>query len=194
MDTKSGNKARVPPGQRDVERKFPVLHAGEVPVIDLERWRFRIFGRVKNEVIWTWDEFMSLPKVTVCADMHCVTTWTRLDNVWEGVAFKEMMKHTEILPDAKFIMAHAYPNFTTNLPIEAVLDDDVLFAYRHDGKPLESDHGGPLRLVVPKRYAWKSAKWVRGIEFMPADRPGFWEQMGYHMSGDPWKEERMWGD
>ncbi len=194
MNAPSGKKPRVPPGQKDVGRKWPVLHAGDVPRVDLCRWRFRVFGRVKSEVVWTWEEFQALPKVTVCADMHCVTTWTRLDNVWEGVSFKEIYRRVEVLPEARFVLAHAYPSFTANLPLAALLDDDVLFAYAHGGSPLTPDHGWPLRLVVPKRYAWKSAKWVTGIEFLSADRPGFWEQMGYHMSGDPWKEERMWGD
>ncbi len=181
----------VPPGQF-VTDKFPVLTYGPAPKIDLGSWRFRIFGLVKEQVGLTWDQFVALPQVTVDAAFHCVTQWSRLENTWEGVPFAEVLKLAEPLPQARFVMVHCYGDYTTNLPLEALKDDGVLFAYKHDGELLAPDHGGPLRLVVPKLYGWKSAKWVSGIEFMEHNRPGFWEQRGYHMYGDPWKEERFW--
>jgi DMSO/TMAO reductase YedYZ molybdopterin-dependent catalytic subunit len=179
----------VPPGQV-VTTKFPVLTYGATPRFDPERWDFRLWGLVENPVRWTYDEFMALPKVCIVADFHCVTTWSRLDNRWEGVHIREVMRCVRLRPDARFAMVHCDGGYTTNLSLEALVDDDVLLAYRHDEKELPPEHGGPLRLVVPKRYAWKSAKWVRSVEFMAEDRPGFWEQNGYHMHGDPWKEER----
>lgn len=180
---------RTPPGQRLTE-KFPVLTNGGIPHIDPATWRFRLFGLVESEKALTWDEFMALPQTTVTADFHCVTTWSRLANVWEGVLFKDLIKTASLRPEARYVMAHCYGGYTTNLPLAALNDEDVLFAHKHDGRPLSADHGGPLRLVVPRRYAWKSAKWVNGLEFMDQDRPGFWEQNGYSMSADPWKEER----
>jgi len=187
---KDPNKAeKLPPGQYLTE-KFPVLTYGPVPDFDPKTWDFKIFGLVEQSVRFSYQEFMSLPKIKVVADFHCVTAWSRLDNEWEGVGIKEVMKGVKLKPEAKFVMAHCDGGYTTNLPLGAILDDDVLFAYKHDGKNLSPEHGWPLRLVVPKRYAWKSAKWVRGIEFMDRDRPGFWERYGYHNDGDPWKEER----
>ena len=181
----------VPPGQY-VTRKFPVLTFGPTPVIDLDTWRFKVFGLVENEVVLDWQHFTGLPKVTVDAEFHCVTQWSRLENTWEGVSFNELMKLVNPRPEANFVMAHCHGGYSTNLALDALQDDDVLFAYRHDGAPLEPDHGGPLRLVVPKRYGWKSAKWVNGLEFMAEDAPGFWEVRGYHMEGDPLKEQRFW--
>ena len=183
----------VPPGQFLTE-KFPVLTFGSAPKIDLETWRFKVSGLVEKELTLTWDEFMGLEKITLDAEFHCVTQWSRLQNTWEGVAFNEVMKLLKLKPEAKYVMAHCYGGYSTNLSLDVVTDDDVLFAYNHDGKPLSRDHGGPLRLVVPKRYGWKSAKWVNGLEFMAEDEPGFWETRGYHMKGDPWKEERFWSD
>ncbi|MCH7745051.1 MAG: sulfite oxidase-like oxidoreductase [Chloroflexi bacterium] len=180
----------VPPGQFLTE-KFPVLTFGSAPKVDLETWQFKISGLVEKEISLTWGEFMSLEKVTLDAEFHCVTQWSRLQNTWEGVSFNEVMKLLKLKPEAKYIMAHCYGGYSTNLALDVVTDDDVLFAYKHDGKLLSRDHGGPLRLVVPKRYAWKSAKWVNGLEFMAEDEPGFWEVRGYHMRGDPWKEERF---
>ena len=179
--------ARIPPGQM-VTVRFPVLHVGPVPPFDPQTWNFRAFGLVEEEVTLSYQEFMDLPKVKVVADFHCVTRWSRLDNEWEGVSFRELMRR--IRPQAKYVLVHCHGGYTTNLPLEALLDEDVLLAYRHDGKDLSPEHGWPLRLVVPKRYAWKSAKWVRGLEFMEEDRPGYWEERGYHNRGDPWKEER----
>ena len=142
----------------------------------------------------TYDEFLSLPRVRVHADMHCVTTWSKLDNLWEGIATREVMRHVEMLPAASHIMVHCEHGFCTNLPLADFLGEDCLFAWRHNGQDLEPDHGYPLRLVVPRLYAWKSAKWVRGIELLAEDRPGFWEEWdhgGYHMRGDPWTEQRF---
>ena len=181
----------APPGQYLTE-KFPVLTFGGTPDIDLDTWQFRVFGLVEEEVVLDWKSFISLGKETVDAEFHCVTQWSRLQNTWEGVAFSELMKLVKPRPEAKYVMAHCYGGYTTNLALDVLQDDDVLFAYRHDGAPLPPEHGGPLRLVVPKRYGWKSAKWVSGLEFMETDSPGFWEQRGYHMEGDPWKEQRFW--
>lgn len=182
-------RSRIPPGQV-VTRKFPILHMGPVPPFDPERWDFRIFGLVEREVVFSYQEFMRLPRVEVLSDFHCVTRWSRLDNLWEGVRFRELLHHVKPKPEAEYVMIHGNGGYTTNLPVETLLDDDVLFAYGHDGRDLTPEHGWPLRLVVPKLYAWKSAKWVRRVEFMAQDRPGYWEVRGYHNRGDPWKEER----
>ena len=180
----------APPNQF-VTEKFPVLTFGGTPRIDLATWRLRLFGLVEEEVELTWDQFMALPRIAVTADFHCVTQWSRLDNAWEGVAFQEVLKTIQLKPRVTHVMAHCYGGYTTNLDLEALREESVLFAVTHDGKPLEPDHGGPLRLVVPKRYGWKSAKWVSGLEFMDKDAPGFWEVRGYHMRGEPWAEERF---
>ena len=181
----------APPGQY-ITDKFPVLSYGATPRIDLKAWQFRIFGLVKEELTLSWEEFQALPQIAVTRDFHCVTQWSRRDNLWEGVRFREVAKLARPNPEARFAMVHCYGGYTTNLPLEVLMEEDVLFAHRHDDKPLSSDHGGPLRLVVPSRYGWKSAKWVKGVEFMEQDLMGFWEQLGYHSSGDPWKEERFW--
>lgn len=182
---------RVPRGQVETHR-WPVLHAGTTPEVDLARWDLTLFGTVTSPVTFDWTQFRGLPKTAVFADMHCVTRWSKLNNTWEGVLVREVMKHVELDPKAKFVVAHAEHGFTTNLPLEDFFGDDCLFAWSHDGEALEPDHGWPLRLVVPRLYAWKSAKWLRGIEFLDHDEPGFWEQNGYHNHGDPWKEERFW--
>jgi len=183
------DKPRIPPGQV-VTSKFPVLHVGPIPTFDPQRWDFRIFGLVEEEVVFSYQEFMNLPKVEIISDFHCVTRWSRLNNLWEGVTFQEVLKHIRPKPEARYVMVHSDGGYSANLPLQALLDDDVLFAYRHDGRDLTPEHGWPLRLVVPKRYAWKCAKWVRGLEFREEDRPGYWEAHGYHNDGDPWKEER----
>lgn len=183
-------RLRTPAGQYLTE-KFPVLTFGGTPRIDMAKWRFRVFGLVEEKLEWTWEDFTSLPPTVLTADFHCVTTWSRLDNTWEGVSIHEVMKHIKPLSNAGYVMLHCYGGYTANLALDVLVQDDVLFAYKHDGAPLEPDHGGPLRLVVPKRYAWKSPKWVNGMEFMERDKPGFWEQRGYHMEGDPWKEQRF---
>jgi DMSO/TMAO reductase YedYZ molybdopterin-dependent catalytic subunit len=181
---------RVPPGQF-VTEKFPVLHYGPVPKVDLAKWDFRLFGLVESPVRFTWEEFRALPATQITCDIHCVTRWSKLDTTWEGVRFKDLVSHVKIRPEATHVMAHCEYGFTTNVALEVLMDDDVLLAWGYDGKPLEPEHGYPLRLLVPKRYFWKSAKWVRGLEFMAGDRPGFWEQNGYHMEGDYWKEQRF---
>ncbi len=187
--TPDARPANLPPGQSRTE-KWPVLHYGGIPRIDLATWEFSITGEVDEPRRWSWDEFRRLPHTTVLCDIHCVTAWSRFDNAFEGVAVREIMRHFHPRPGADSAMVHSYGGYTTNLPLAALLDDDVLLAWSHDGKPLTPDHGWPCRLVVPTRYFWKSAKWVRGIEVMRDERPGFWEQNGYHMRGDPWKEER----
>ncbi len=180
---------RLPPGQRLTER-WPVFTQGGTPAIDLDKWTFEVAGLVEEPVSFTWEQFSSLPRITVVSDIHCVTRWSKFDNEWEGVAFSELMKHIRPKPEAKVVMVHSYGGYTTNVPLADLVDDDVLFALKHDGEPLPREHGGPCRLVLPKLYFWKSAKWVRGLVFMDRDRPGFWEMNGYHMRGDPWKEER----
>ncbi len=181
----------APPGQF-VTDKFPVLTFGPTPRIDLDAWQFRVSGLVEDEITLDWQQFNDLPQATLDAEFHCVTQWSKLQNTWQGILFTDVMKLVTPKPEAKFVMAHCYGGYTTNVSLDVLLDDDVLFAHSHDGAPLTPQHGGPMRLVVPKRYGWKSAKWVNGIEFMAEDEPGFWEMRGYHMEGDPWKEERFW--
>ncbi len=183
-------EAAVPPGQFATQ-KFPVMTYGPTPDVDLGEWRFRTSGLVQHDVMLTWEQLTGLDKVTVEAEFHCVTQWSRMRNTWEGVPFSEVMRLAMPLPEAKFVMVCSYGGYTTNLALDALMDDDVLFAYRHDGAPLTRDHGGPLRLVVPKRYGWKSAKWVNGLVFMAEDAAGFWERNGYHMAGDPLQEQRF---
>ncbi len=183
-------KARVPPGQY-VTEKFPVLHYGSVPRIDLTHWDFRVWGDVDSPFSLTWDEFRALPRTTVETDIHCVTRWSKLGTTWEGVAIREILQLAQVRPSARFVVAHAEQGYTANLPLEVLDDEDVLLADTFDGAPLEKDHGWPLRLVVPKRYFWKSAKWIRGLEFLDHDVAGFWERYGYHNEGDPWREERF---
>jgi DMSO/TMAO reductase YedYZ molybdopterin-dependent catalytic subunit len=185
---------RLPPNQVQTH-KWPVLHWGDGPAFDPAKWDFTIFPvpLVAAVKTFTWPEFAALPRVKVLGDMHCVTRWSKLDNLWEGVPTRELLKHITIAPTAKFVMVHAENGYSTNLPLADFFDDDSLFALRHNGADIEPDHGYPVRLVIPKLYAWKSAKWVRGIEFMTDDRPGFWEDFrngGYHLRGDPWTEQR----
>ena len=181
----------APPGQF-VTDKFPVLTFGPTPRIDLDAWQFKVFGLIDEEITLDWQQFNDLPQVTLDAEFHCVTQWSKLQNTWQGILFTDVMKLVTPKPEAKFVMAHCYGGYTTNVSLDVMIDDDVMFAHSHDGAPLTPQHGGPMRLVVPKRYGWKSAKWVNGIEFMAEDEPGFWEMRGYHMEGDPWKEERFW--
>jgi len=187
-------QGRVPPGQV-LTHKFPVLHYGSTPHIDLKDWRLKVWGLVEQPQEFTWEEFMELPKQRQVCDIHCVTRWSKLDTVWEGVSFREIVRLVKPRPEAKFVMEHAYGGYTTNMALEELLDDDldddVLLAFNYDDKRLEPEHGGPLRMLVPKLYFWKSAKWLRGLEFMAEDKPGFWEMYGYHMHGDPWTEERF---
>lgn len=182
--------SRIPPGQRLTEG-FPVLHHGSVPYYnDMGKWDLRLFGLVEEEAVITYSEFLKLPRQEFGNDIHCVTTWSKLDNVWEGVAVATIMEKVKLKPDAKFVMLHAEHGWTTNLPIEDFLRDTSLLAMRHNGELLTPEHGYPVRMVVPHLYFWKSAKWLRGIEFMAADKPGFWERNGYHMYGDPFLEQR----
>jgi DMSO/TMAO reductase YedYZ molybdopterin-dependent catalytic subunit len=184
-----GARRRLPPGQRLTEG-WPVLHYGGIPRIDLAQWEFGIVGLVEEEVTLSWDQFMALPQVRLRTDIHCVTAWSRFDNDWEGVRFRDVMALANVNPEAKHVMFHSYGGYTTNVPLEELLGDDVLLAHSHDGRPLAPEHGWPLRAMIPHLYFWKSAKWIRGIEFISEDRPGFWEMYGYHMHGDPWTEER----
>lgn len=182
---------RIPPGQSRT-RKWPVLHYGYVPTIPLDKWRFDLFGLVDKPLSFSWAEFQALPRVKVYADFHCVTRWSRLDNVWEGVSVRELLERAGVKPEAKFVVAHGYDSgWTTNLPLTDFQAEDALVADLHDGQPLSPDHGGPCRLIVPQLYAWKSAKWLKAIELTTEDRPGYWEQGGYHNHGDPWTEERF---
>lgn len=181
---------RLPPGQIHTE-KWPVLHHGPIPEVDVSTWDFRVSGLVASVKRWTWDEYRALPRVQVRSDIHCVTRWSRYDNLWEGVSIREIFAHVAPDPRAAFAVIHADGGYTTNLPLRELIQDDVLLADTHDGRPLTPEHGAPVRLVVPRRYFWKSAKWVRGIELVERDRPGFWETNGYHNEADPWKEERF---
>jgi DMSO/TMAO reductase YedYZ molybdopterin-dependent catalytic subunit len=186
-DTKRAN--RIPPGQTLTE-SWPVLHYGGVPKIDPAKWSLKLFGLVEEERSLNIQEFTALPRTKVFSDVHCVTTWSRLDNLWEGVEASALKKVVKISPEARFAIIHAYANFTTNLSLSDFFQEDVLFATMHNGQQITPEHGYPVRLVVPRLYFWKSAKWVTGVEFAAEDRPGFWESHGYHMRGDPWKEER----
>ena len=181
---------RLPEGQF-VTEKFPVLTYGAVPKIDLDTWRLRVTGLVEEEFELDWKEFTSLPTTRVEADIHCVTRWTKLDTVWEGVAVRDLALRAKPRPAARFVMQHSYGGYTTNLPLDEIVDDDVLLAYRFGGEPLSEQHGGPVRVVVPKLYFWKSAKWVNELEFLPEDSAGFLEGYGYHNHGDPCNEERF---
>jgi DMSO/TMAO reductase YedYZ molybdopterin-dependent catalytic subunit len=183
--------ARVPPGQYLTER-FPVLTVGPNPKYDLATWDFGVFGKVEGEIKLSWDELMALPQRDVTLDIHCVTRWSKLDTTWTGVPVKEVLDRAGLAPEATHVMAYSDGGYTTNVPLEAVLDDDALLAHTYAGKPLEHDHGAPLRLIVPKRYFWKSAKFLRKLEVMDADRMGFWELNGYHNDADPWQEQRHW--
>jgi DMSO/TMAO reductase YedYZ molybdopterin-dependent catalytic subunit len=187
-DTRREN--RIPPGQKRT-RKWPVLHYGRVPIVAESEWRLDIRGLVESPLSFNWEEFRALPRVKVFADFHCVTRWSRLGNVWEGVAVGMILEMAGVKPEAKFIVATGYDDdWTTNLPLADFRADDALFADTHDGEPLVPDHGGPVRLIVPLLYAWKSAKWVRAIDLVAKDQPGLWEKLGYHNHGDPWREER----
>lgn len=180
---------RLPPGQYLTE-KWPVLHAGTVPRIDLATWDFRVSGEVENPITLTWEELRSLPSTDVTTDIHCVTRWSRFDTSFRGVHWRELAKLVGVRPAARFVVAHAEQGFTANVPLSAIEDENALLAYEADGEPLTPDHGWPLRLVVPTKYFWKSAKWLRGLELLDHDQPGFWERYGYHNEADYWKEER----
>lgn len=189
-DTPRSGNDRVPPGQY-VTDKWPVLTYGSTPRIRPEEWSLRIFGLVDGEATVSWQQLQALPRVRITADFHCVTRFSTLDNPWEGVATRELLRQVRVDPEASHVLVHCYGGYTTNLPLEDFLSERALLADSHKGLPLLDDHGGPVRLVVPHLYAWKSAKWVHGLELLPEDRRGFWEENGYHTYGDPWREERF---
>ena len=184
---------RVPPGQYIV-RDFPVLSAGPTPRTPLDQWTFMIQGLVREPVKWTWGEFLQLPSQEFIRDIHCVTKWSKLDTRWQGVTVDTLFEHVELDPKAKYVTAFCDGGYTTNVPLADLVNGQAFVGYKYDGTPLAPEHGGPARLVVPHLYFWKSAKWVRGLHLMAEDRPGFWEGLGYHNRGDPWKEERYSGD
>ena len=182
---------RLPPGQTRT-RKWPVLDASGTPSIDCDTWRLEIIGLVERPIHFGLEEFKQLPRTRVFADFHCVTRWSRLGNLWEGVATQHVARQAGVRPEARFVVLHGCDRgWTTNLPLADFLGPDALLADTHDGQPLSADHGGPVRAIIPQLYAWKSAKWLRAIEFSDVDRPGYWEQAGYHNHGDPWTEERF---
>ena len=181
---------RLPPGQ-SLTLKWPVLHVGKVPEFDPASWRFTVSGLVEQPFELTWSEFRALPRVRVQADFHCVTTWSKFDNVWEGVAVRIIVERAKPRPEARFVVQHCNGGYTTNVPLDDLLRADALLADTHSPEPLTPEHGGPLRMIVPHLYAWKSAKWIRGLEFVDRDRAGFWERRGYHMYGDPAREQRF---
>lgn len=190
--TPPGMAERVPPGQY-VTEKFPVLHYGSVPTYKKleEAWDLRVWGEIEEPKQFSFNEFRSLPTTTIQTDLHCVTRWSKLDTHWTGVQFKDFLSHLPPLkPSAKFILWHCEHGFTANVPLEIMLEDDAMLAYLFEGKELDPEHGFPLRALVPKKYFWKSAKWLRGIEFLSEDQLGFWERYGYNNHADPWKEER----
>jgi len=180
---------RLPPGQKATDG-WPVLHYGSIPKIDLETWTFEAGGLVQEPLTLSWEEFKALPQEEFKNDIHCVTTWSKFDNTWIGVPVREILSRVKPLPEAKAVMVQCYGGYTTNLLLSDLDRDENFFALRHDGMALTREHGYPLRLVVPHLYFWKSAKWVRGLTFISEDKPGFWEMYGYHLRGDPWKEER----
>lgn len=193
LENQARAEGRLPPGQ-SLTLKWPVLHYGSVPGFDASLWDFKISGEVRAAVSLTWKQFLALPQSEVTSDFHCVTRWSRLDNRWRGVLFSEVLQLVEPAAAAKHALVLAEEGYTSNIPLSDLLHGDVLFAHSHDGEPLSAEHGGPLRLIVPHLYAWKSVKWVRGLLLLGEERLGFWERNGYHAYGDPWKEQRYAGD
>ena len=183
---------RLPPGQHLV-RDWPVLDLGVQPKVPAERWELRVFGLVDEQTRWDWRQFMALPQRRAVSDMHCVTTWSRYDNQWEGVGTRDILALAGPKPEARFVVLHSYDGYTTNLPLDDFAAEDSMLVHAWDGKPLPVEHGGPVRLLVPHLYLWKSAKWLHRIELIAADRAGYWEERGYHDRGDPWTEQR-YGD
>jgi len=190
LEQKMKGEGRLPPGQ-SLTLKWPVLHYGSVPRFDPKRWDFRVYGMVEAPVRWSWAEFNKLPKVKRHSDFHCVTRWSRFDNDWEGVSFREVLAYVKLKSGVSHVLVHAEQGYTANVPLADLDREEVLLATHHDGEPLSAEHGYPLRLIVPHLYAWKSVKWVRGFEFLDHDEAGFWERNGYHMYGDPFKEQRF---
>ena len=190
LDARPADRQRQPPGQV-VTRKWPVLHYGTVPTVDTNTWRFDVSGAVDQPFQLRWEELLALPRVEVLCDMHCVTQWSRLDNIFEGIPLEPILERARLRPEAQYVMVHGAQDYTTNLPLSDLRQPGNILALKHGGEELTAEHGGPVRLLVPHLYLWKSAKWVTGFEFMEEDYPGFWEQNGYHMRGDPWREERF---
>ncbi|NOV04570.1 sulfite oxidase-like oxidoreductase [Paenibacillus planticolens] len=184
---------RVPPGQAVTDR-FPILHEGEVPKYDMGEWSLRVFGEVAEEKSFSYEQLLALPRTQIVCDIHCVTRWSKLDTVWEGIRFRDFLSLLDVKPEGKYVMLHADNDYETNVPLEDLMGDDILLAMSYDGKPLTPKHGWPLRLLVPHLYFWKSAKWIRGIEFMKEDREGFWERNGFHNVADPFEEQRFSGE
>ncbi|WP_407121989.1 sulfite oxidase-like oxidoreductase [Bradyrhizobium sp. STM 3561] len=184
---------RLPPGQH-LTKDWPVLDLGVVPPVSRERWRLDVYGAVERPVFWAFDEFTAQKQARFTSDIHCVTTWSRYDNEWEGLATRELLAACQPREDARFVVLHSYDGYTTNLALEDFAAEDALLAHSWSGQPLAEEHGGPVRLVVPHLYFWKSAKWLQAIEFLTEDAPGFWEVRGYHNRGDPWAEQRYSGD
>jgi DMSO/TMAO reductase YedYZ molybdopterin-dependent catalytic subunit len=180
---------RLPPGQH-VVTNWPILDLGTKPKVAPERWQLRVFGLVEESFTWDWQAMLARPQIRAVSDIHCVTTWSRYDNHWEGVATSVILAEARPKPQARFVVLHGYDDYTTNLPLADFASPDALLAHRWEGEPLPVEHGGPVRLVVPHLYFWKSAKWLRRIEFVAEDRRGFWEERGYHDRGDPWAEQR----
>lgn len=182
---------RVPPGQY-ITPDFPVLSAGPTPRTALDQWTFTIDGLVREPVKWSWEEFLQLPAQSFVVDIHCVTKWSKLDTLWEGVSIDTLFGYIDLKPNASYVTAFCDGGYTTNMPLVDIINGQSFVAYRYDDKPLAAEHGGPARLVVPHLYFWKSAKWIRGLRLTEVDTPGFWESLGYNNHGDPWKEERYW--
>lgn len=184
---------RLPPGQVLTER-FPILHEGDVPRYDMAKWDLKVFGEVEQERTFGYEELLALPRTRIDCDIHCVTRWSKFDTSWEGVRFTDFAKLLKVKPEATHVMVHADPDYDTNVPLADLMREDVLLAYRYNDEPLSDKHGGPLRLLVPHLYFWKSAKWIRGFEFLMADRLGYWEQRGFHPYADPFREQRFSGE
>ena len=184
---------RLPPGQH-LTKDWPVLDLGVVPPVSRERWRLDVYGAIDNPIFWTFADFAAQKQEQFTSDIHCVTTWSRYDNQWEGLATRELLAVCQPREDARFVVLHSYDGYTTNLALEDFAAEDALLAHSWSGQPLSDEHGGPVRLVVPHLYFWKSAKWLQAIEFVTEDAPGFWEVRGYHNRGDPWAEQRYSGD
>lgn len=193
VEEKGYDPSRLPPGQYLTER-FPVLHVGDVPTYAPGEWNLTIGGMVNSPFTLTFDELTALPSVTLTTDIHCVTKWSKFDTMWRGVKVKDLLDRAGIQDGATHVMGHAEYGYTANLPLEDALRDESMVVWEYEGEPIEPIHGGPVRLLVPNLYFWKSPKWLRGIEVMNADKPGFWERNGYHMYGDPFREQRHWGD
>jgi DMSO/TMAO reductase YedYZ molybdopterin-dependent catalytic subunit len=193
VEEKGYDPSRLPPGQYLTDR-FPVLHVGDVPTYAPGEWNLTVGGMVNSPFTLTFEELTALPSVTLTTDIHCVTKWSKFDTVWRGVKVKDLLDRACIQDGATHVMGHAEYGYTANLPLEDALRDESMVVWEYEGEPIEPIHGGPVRLLVPNLYFWKSPKWLRGIEVMNADKPGFWERNGYHMYGDPFREQRHWGD